>query len=484
MAYSSLTEFIDLLEKRGELVRIKEEVDPVLEITALTDKVSKMPGGGKALLFEKAKGSPYPLLINAFGSYKRMSLALGVEDMEEHARAIRDLMELKPPKGFVEKMKLLPKLADIAKFPPVEVSKGPCQEVVEKDPDLNTLPVLKCWPQDGGRFVTLPLVYTQDPETGGRNIGMYRLQIFDSKTTGMHWQVHHHGAAHHRAAEKMGKRLEVAVTLGGDPALTYSATAPLPDGVDELLFAGFLRGKPVEIVKCKTVDLWVNADADFVLEGYVEPGERRTEGPFGDHTGYYSLAEPYPVFHLTAITRRKNPVYPATIVGKPPMEDDYMGKATERLFLPILQKIVPEVMDMDLPFEGIFHNLAIISIKKQYPQHARKVMNALWGLGQMMLTKVLVIVDEDTNVHDYSQVLWRVGNCFDPKRDVVIGEGPLDVLDHTSPQWAWGGKMGIDGTRKWKEEGFNREWPDELWMDKEVEKKVLPLLKKYGLTKD
>jgi 4-hydroxy-3-polyprenylbenzoate decarboxylase len=254
--------------------------------------------------------------------------------------------------------------------------------------------------------------------------------------------------------------------------------------VDELLFAGFLRGKPVEIVKCKTVDLWVNADADFVLEGYVEPGERRTEGPFGDHTGYYSLAEPYPVFHVTAITRRKNPVYPATIVGKPPMEDDYMGKATERLFLPILQKIVPEVVDMDLPFEGIFHNLAIVSIKKQYPQHARKVMNALWGLGQMMLTKVLVIVDEDTNVHDYSQVLWRVGNCFDPKRDVVIGEGPLDVLDHTAPQWAWGGKMGIDGTRKWKEEGFNREWPDELWMDPEIEKKVLPLLKKYGLIKE
>ncbi len=367
MPYSSLTEFIEFLEKRGELIRITEEVDPVLEMTAIADKVSKSTRGGKALLFEKAKGSAYPVLMNAFGSYQRMSWALGVEDLEEQARAIRDLMELKPPKGFMEKVMLLPKLADVAKFPPVEVSKGACQEVVEKEPDLTSLPVLKCWPQDGGRFITLPMVYTLDPENGVRNIGMYRIQIYDSKTTGMHWQVHHHGAAHHRNAEKQGKRLEVAIALGGDPALTYAATAPLPDGVDELLFAGFLRGKPVEIVKCKTVDLFVNADADFVLEGYVEPGERRMEGPFGDHTGYYSLAEPYPVFHLTALTHRKNAVYPATVVGKPPMEDDFLGKATERLFLPILQKIMPEIVDLDLPFEGIFHNLAIISIKKQYP---------------------------------------------------------------------------------------------------------------------
>jgi 4-hydroxy-3-polyprenylbenzoate decarboxylase len=483
MSYSSLNDFVELLEKKGELVRVKEELDPVLEITAVTDKVSKSPLGGKALFFEKAKGSAYPVLINAFGSYRRMSLSLGVEDLEEHATAIQELLDLKPPKGFMEKIKLLPKLADIAKYPPVEVSKGACQEVVEKDPDLNTLPVLKCWPQDGGRFFTLPLVYTLDPETGIRNIGMYRMQIFDSKTTGMHWQVHHHGAAHHRIAEKMGKRLECAVTLGGDPALTYASTAPLPDGMDELLFAGFLRKKPVELVKCKTVELTVNADADFVLEGYVEPGERRMEGPFGDHTGYYSLAEPYPVFHVTCITHRKDAIYPATIVGKPPMEDDYMGKATERLFLPIIQKVLPEVVDLDLPFDGIFHNLAIVSIKKQYPLHARKVMFALWGLGQMMLNKVMVIVDEDTNVHDYNQVLWRVGNCMDAKRDVFITEGPLDVLDHTSPQWGWGGKMGIDGTRKWKEEGFDREWPDELWMDPKVEEKVKPILQKYGFLK-
>lgn len=481
MAYSSLTEFIEFLEKKGELVRIKDEVDPILEVTAITDRVSKSAKGGKALLFEKPKGSSYPLLINAFGSYQRMSWALGVEDMEEHAAGIKELMELKPPKGLVDKIKFLPKLADIAKFPPAEVSKGACQEVVEKDPDLSTLPVLKCWPQDGGRFITLPLVYTQDPETGIRNIGMYRIQIFDNKTTGMHWQVHHHGAAHHRKAEKMGKRLEVAVALGGDPALTYAATAPLPDGIDELLFAGFLRKKPVELVKCKTVDLMVNADADFVLEGYMEAGERRLEGPFGDHTGYYSLADQYPVFHVTCITHRKNPVYPTTIVGKPPMEDGYLGKATERLFLPILQKILPEVVDMDLPIDGIFHNLAIVSINKQYPMHARKVMFALWGLGQMMLNKILVIVDKDTNVHDYGQVLWRVGNCMDAKRDVVITEGPLDVLDHTSPMWGFGGKMGIDATKKWKEEGFNRDWPDELTMDSKVEEKVLPLLKKYGL---
>jgi 4-hydroxy-3-polyprenylbenzoate decarboxylase len=481
MAYSSLREFVDFLEKKGELVRIKDEVDPVLEITAIADKVSKSSGGGKALLFENPKGSAYPLLINGFGSYQRMSWALGVENLEEHADSIKELLELKPPKGFVEKLKFLPKLADIAKFPPKEVGKGACQEVVETDPDLNTLPILKCWPGDGGRFITFPLVYTQDPETGLRNIGMYRMQVYDGKTTGMHWQVHHGGAGHHRKAEKMGKRLEVAVALGGDPALTYSATAPLPEGIDELLFAGFLRKKPVELVKCKTVDLRVHADADFVLEGYVEAGERRLEGPFGDHTGYYSLADQYPVFHVTCITRRKNPIYPTTIVGKPPMEDGYLGKATERLFLPLMQKVLPEIVDIDLPVEGIFHNLAIVSIDKQYPQHARKVMFALWGLGQMMLNKILLVVDKDTNVHDYGQVLWRVGNCMDAKRDVVITEGPLDVLDHTSPMWGWGGKIGIDATKKWKEEGFNREWPDELVMDPRVEENILPILKKNGL---
>lgn len=481
MPYSSLTDFIEFLEKKGELVRVPDEVDPVLEITAITDKVSKSPFGGKTLLFEKPKGSHYPVLINAFGSYQRMSWALGVEDMEEHAKALGELLEIKPPQGFVEKLIFLPKLAELGKFPPKEVGKGACQEVVETKPDLMTLPVLKCWPQDGGRFITLPLVNTQDPETGVRNIGMYRMQVYDASTTGMHWQVHHGGAGHYRKAEQRGQRLEVAVALGGDPALTYAATAPLPDGIDELLLAGFLRKKPVELVKCKTVGLLINADADFVLEGYVEPGERRREGPFGDHTGYYSLAYDYPVFHVNCLTHRKNPIYPATIVGKPPMEDGYLGKATERLFLPLLRKMLPEIVDIDLPVEGIFQNLAIVSIEKQYPQHARKVMFALWGLGQMMLNKILVIVDKDTNVHDYSQVLWRVGICMDAKRDVVLTEGPLDALDHTSPMWAWGGKMGIDATKKWKEEGFNREWPDELVMDSKIVDKVMPVLKKYGL---
>ncbi len=482
MAFDSLADFVKLLEKRGELVRIKDEVDPKLEITAITDRVSKSPGGGKALLFEKPKGSEFPVLINAFGSYKRMSLALGVEDLEERAKEIGELLEMKPPTGgLLDKLKMLPKLADIAKFPPVEVSRGACQEVVETEPDLTKLPVLTCWPQDGGPFITLPLVYTHDPENGDRNIGMYRVQVFDKKTTGMHWQVHHHGAAHHRKAEKAGKRLEVAVVLGGDPALTYAATAPLPDGVDELLFTGFLRKKPVELVKCKTIGLSVNADADFVIEGYVEPGERRLEGPFGDHTGYYSLADLYPVFHVTCVTRRKNPIYPATIVGKPPQEDGYLGKATERLFLPILRKVLPEVVDMDLPVDGIFHNLALVSIDKQYPHHARKVMYALWGLGQMMLSKMIIIVDKDTDVHDYRQVLWRVGNCLDPKRDVVIVDGPVDVLDHASVAWGWGGKMGLDATRKWKEEGFDREWPDELFMTPEAEQKAEQILKKFKL---
>jgi 4-hydroxy-3-polyprenylbenzoate decarboxylase len=310
---------------------------------------------------------------------------------------------------------------------------------------------------------------------------MYRMQVFDKQTTAMHWHTHHQGAKNYRKAEKLGKRLEVAVTLGGDPAITYASTAPVPEGMDELLFAGFLRRKSVEIVKCKTVDLWVNADADFVLEGYVEPDERRTEGPFGDHTGYYSLQDDYPVFHVTCMTRRKDPVYPATIVGKPPQEDGWIGKATERLFLPVLRKLLPEIVDMDLPIEGLFHNLAIVSIDKQYPQHARKVMYALWGLGQMMLMKMIVIVDKETDVHDYGQVLWRVGNCLDARRDVVIVDGPLDVLDHASPAWGWGGKMGLDATKKWKEEGFERSWPEELTMDPAAEKRAEEVLRKYGL---
>jgi 4-hydroxy-3-polyprenylbenzoate decarboxylase len=482
MAFDSLSDFIRTLEKRGELMRIREEVDPRLEIAALTDRVSKMPGGGKALLFERPKGHDVPVLTNAFGSYKRMSLALGAEDLEERAKDIERILEFKPEgSGLLDKLKMLPFLTELSRFLPTEVSKAPCQEVVEEEVDLTRLPVLTCWPQDGGPFLTLPVVYTNDPETGVRNVGMYRMQVFDKRTTAMHWHPHHQGAKNYRKAEAAGKRLEVAVTLGGDPTITYAATAPVPEGVDELLFAGFLRRKSVETVKCKTVDLWVNADAEVVLEGYVEPGERRLEGPFGDHTGYYSLPDEFPVFHVTCVTRRKNPVYPATIVGKPPQEDDYMGKATERLFLPVLRKMLPEIVDIDLPFEGLFHNLVLVSIDKQYPQHARKVMYALWGLGQMMLTKCVVVVDKDTDVHDYGQVLWRVGNCLDAHRDVVIVEGPLDVLDHASSAKGWGGKMGLDATRKWPEEGFARPWPDELVMERSAEGKAEALLKKYKL---
>lgn len=482
MGYESLGDFIRLLEKRGELVRVSDEVDPRLEITALTDRVSKTPGGGKALLFERPKGYDYPVLINAFGSRQRMSLALGAEDLEERAGEIARLLDFKPEGGgLLDKLKMLPFLAELSKFLPSEVAQAPCQEVVEKDVDLTKLPVLTCWPKDGGPFLTLPVVYTRDIETGVRNVGMYRMQVFDRSTTAMHWHPHHQGAKNYRKAEARGERLEVAVTLGGDPAITYAATAPVPEGVDELLFAGFLRRKPVQIVKCKTVDLFVNADAEFVLEGYVEPGERRVEGPFGDHTGYYSLEDEFPVFHVTCVTRRKTPVYPATIVGKPPQEDAWFGKATERLFLPVLKKMLPEIVDLDLPVEGLFHNLAIVSIDKQYPQHARKVMYALWGLGQMMLMKAIVVVDKDTDVHDYGQVLWRVGNCLDAKRDVVLVDGPLDVLDHASSACGWGGKMGLDATRKWKEEGFARRWPEELVMDQAAEDKAEALMRKYRL---
>ena len=481
MAYSSLKDFIQALKKNGELLRVTEELDPILEIPAFVDRMSKQPDGGKALLFEKPKGSAYPVLANAFGSRKRMSLALGVDDLEEHATRVRELIELKPPKGLKEQIQFLPKLMEMSQFAPKTVSKAPCQEVVEKEPDLSQLPVLKCWPGDGGRFITLPVVHTIDPKTGIPNAGMYRLQIFDKKTTAMHWHPHHDGAQNYEGAKGTGKRFEVAVTLGGDPCVTYAATAPLPRGIDEMLFAGFLRKKPVELVKCKMVELSVPADADFVLEGYVELGEQRMEGPFGDHRGFYSLPEMFPVFHVTCMTRREDPVYPTTVVGPPPMEDAWIGKASERIFLPVLQKLLPEIVDWNMPVEGLFHNLAIVSIDKKFPGHARKVMFALWGLGQMMLNKVLLVVDRDVDVQDPAQVLWKAGCHLDPKRDTVIVEGPLDILDFSSSQRAWGGKMGLDATRKFKEEG-GREQPDELEMEPRVVDKITPLLKKYGLT--
>ncbi|MGE5553369.1 MAG: menaquinone biosynthesis decarboxylase [Betaproteobacteria bacterium] len=484
MAYRDLRHFLGVLEEQGELRRIKAEVDPVLEITEITDRISK--AGGPALLFEKVKGSAMPVVTNAFGSERRMALALGVERLDEIADEIRgllDLADLAGPEsgGLLGKLKALPKLAELANLFPKHVGSGPCQEVVHAEPDLSLLPVLQCWPGDAGRFITLPLVFTKDPATGRRNCGMYRLQVYDRRTTGMHWHIHKDGAANYRRAEAEGNRLEVAVALGGDPALTYAATAPLPRGVDELLFAGFLRKKPVELVKCQTVDLEVPAAAEIILEGYVDPRERRVEGPFGDHTGYYSLADEYPVFHLTCLTHRRAAVYPATVVGRPPMEDAFFGLATERLFLPLLQLQLPEVVDYTLPVAGVFHNCAIISIKKQFPGHANKVMHAVWGMGQMMYTKFVIVVDEDVNVHDPYEVVWKVMNHVDPGRDLTIVKGPIETLDHASPLPRYGTKLGIDATRKWPEEGFTREWPAEIVMSPEIKDLVTRRWKEYGL---
>jgi 4-hydroxy-3-polyprenylbenzoate decarboxylase len=480
MAYKDLRHFIKTLEERNLLKRISVEVDPVLEIAEINDRVVK--AGGPALLFEKPKGSNFPCVVNLFGSFERMKLALEVQDLDEIGQSMLEFIDFEVPTNLIQKLKQLPKLKRLADFLPKYVKDGPCKDVIIKDePSLDILPVLKTWPQDGGRFITLPLVFTKDPETGERNCGMYRMQVYDSRTTGMHWHMHKDGARHYRKAEKMGKRLEVAVALGSDPAVIYSATAPLPEGIDEMLLAGFLRQSPVEMVKCETVDLEVPANAEIVIEGYCEPGERRLEGPFGDHTGYYSLPDYFPVFHVTCITHRKGAIYPATIVGKPPMEDCFIAKATERIFLPLIKKQLPEIVDMNLPIEGVFHNLAIVSIDKRYPGHARKVMYALWGMGQMAFTKMIVVVDSWVNVHDLSEVLWRVGNNVDPKRDVVILEGPLDVLEHASALPAFGGKMGIDATKKWPSEGFTRPWPDDIVMSEQIKRLVDERWKEYGI---
>lgn len=480
MAYRDLQHFVEVLEKKGELLRIKEEFSPDLEITEITDRVSKK--NGPALLFERVKGSDFPVLINAFGSAKRMNLALGVEDINEIGEEILSFIEMEMPTGLIKKLKLLPKLKRLADVAPVVVKDGPCQEVVIKDHiDLNIFPILKCWPMDGGKFITLPLVFSRHPETGIRNVGMYRMQVFDKETTGMHWHIHKGGAEHYRIAGQLNRKLEIAVAIGPDPAVTYAATAPLPQDIDEMIFASFLRREPVEMVKCLTVQQEVPANSQIVLEGYVNPGESRREGPFGDHTGYYSLADDYPVFHVSCITHRRRPIYPATIVGKPPMEDCFMAKATERIFLPLLKKQLPELVDINLPVEGVFHNMAFISIDKSYPGHAKKVMNAVWGMGQMMFIKIIIIFDKDVNVQDYSEVLWRLGNNIDPQRDTVFTEGPVDVLDCASRLPKLGTKMGIDATRKWPEEGFNREWPPEIMMSPEVISKIDQVWKKLGL---
>lgn len=454
MAYRDLHHFIRTLEEKGELVRIKEYADPVLEITEITDRVSKVYG--PALLFENT-GTGFPLLINSMGNYKRMCLALGVEDMDDIGHEIEGLFKMlsSPKDSVLEKLKMLPKLGKIASWMPKVISgRGTCQEIIMDEPDITRFPVLKCWPEDGGRFVTLPVIHTKDPLTGIRNVGMYRMQVFGPKLTGMHWHKHKVSARHFNEYKKLGIKMPVAVALGGDPVYTYAATAPLPDGIDEYMLAGFLRKKKVELVQCITQDVQVPADADIIIEGYVDPEEEFIlEGPFGDHTGYYSLADYYPKFHITCITHRKNAVYPATIVGIPPQEDAWIGKATERIFLaPIKMTLVPEIMDMNLPMEGVFHNLVIVRIKKEYPGQAIKVMNSLWGAGQMMFTKMIIVVDGDVNIHNQVEVARYVSEHTDPETDIIFTQGPVDVLDHSCSRMSFGGKMGIDATKKFPEE--------------------------------
>jgi 4-hydroxy-3-polyprenylbenzoate decarboxylase len=479
-----LRDFIKLLRDRGRLAVVDTPVDPVLEMAEIADRVVK--AGGPALLFTKPTGYAHPVLMNQFGSDERMCWALRASSYDDLAARVTKLVSMEVPGGTLEKLKALARLKDLAALQPRVVKSGACQEVVQTGDqvDLEALPVLQCWPLDAGRFITLPLVFTKHPVTGKRNVGMYRLQVYDKRTTGMHWHIHKDAAEHFRAAGKTpgnGGRMEVAVAIGTDPALTYAATAPLPGPFDEVLLAGFLRGAAVDLVQCRTVDLQVPAHAEFVLEGYVDLDETRLEGPFGDHTGYYSLADQYPVFHVTALTHRRDPIYSTTIVGQAPMEDACLGKATERLFLPLLRLTLPEVVDFDLPKEGGFHNCAIVSVKKSYPLHARKVMHAIWGMGQMQFTKSIVVVDASVNVHDYAQVAWRVFNNVDWKRDVMVTEGPLDVLDHSSPQPLWGGKIGIDATQKGPAEGHTREWPPDVEMSADVKARIDQLWPQLGL---
>ena len=503
MAFDSFRDFLQRLEAAGELKRISQPVATELEITELADREMKKPSGGSALLFEKptvnGQVSLFPLAINTLGSDKRMAMALGLNSVEEAAVQLESLMKAKPPTGFKEALKLLGTALELRHAKPRLVNDGPCKEVVVKfdeaptriegwpkapdvfhpvppdpaPPTLAKFPIQKCWPLDGGRFLTLPCVVTKDPDTGERNVGLYRMQVYDERTTGMHWQLQKVGARHGRRYYETRTRMPVAVFLGGDPVFTFCATAPLPDGVDEFLLAGYLRKQSIELVKCQTNDLEVPANADIVLEGYVDPREPlREEGPFGDHTGYYTLPEPYPVFHLTAITHRREAVYPATIVGIPPMEDFYIGTASVKLFLPVFKMTFPEVVDIALPAEGVFHNLVFVSIKKTYPMQAYKVMHGLWGMGQMMFTKYIVVVDDDVNVHNTSEVLFRLCANTDPQRDSIFTKGPADVLDHATSEMAIGSKMGVDATRKLPGEGFKRPWPPLIKMSEEVKSRL------------
>ena len=482
MAYNDLRDFIRKLEKERELKRISIEVDPVLEIAEFADRAVKF--GGPALLFEHPKGYKIPVLINSYASFRRMELALEVESVEEIARRISEYLEMRMPEGLIGKLKMLPKLAEMGAFFPKIVAKGACQEVIKHDGfSLFDYPVLQCWPEDAGRFITLPMVFSRNPDTGKRNCGCYRMQIYDDRAAGMHWQTHKQGAEHYRRmlAQSGKDRMDVAVAIGSDPATMYSAILPLPPDLDEMMIAGFLRASAVEMVKCQTCDLEVPANAEIVLEGYVQLGELRTEGPFGDHTGFYSLADEYPVFHVTCITQRKEPVYATTIVGPPPMEDYYMGKAVERIFLPLMRLQLPEIRDICMPAEGIFHNLMLVSVRKSYAGHARKVMSAIWGLGQAMFTKCIVVVDEDVDVQNVREVVWKALNNIDPERDIQFTMGPIDSLDHSSRLPNYGSKMGIDATRKWPGEGFTRPWPGVIRMPEGVKHRVDELWKKAGL---
>lgn len=484
MSFRNLRDFLSFLEERGELRRVTAAVSADLEITEIVDRMVR--AGGPAVMFENVSGHDMPVAINLFGTHQRMAWALGVDDVEEIAGRVRDLLQMaqNPPAGLMDKVAAAGRLLGLARSQPKIVASGPCQEVVVtgQQVDLGVLPVLKCWPKDAGRFITLPLVISQDPESGRRNVGTYRMQVYDHNTAGMHWQSHKVGARHFRSGERRNdERLEVAVALGGDPATIWTGSLPLPPDVDEFAVSGFIRSLPVELVRCKTVSLEVPADAEIVLEGYVIPGEYRTEGPFGDHTGYYSLPEKYPVFHVTAVTHRKDPIYPATVVGRPPMEDFYMGKAAERILLPALQLTLPEVVDINMPAEGVFHNLVIVSIRKEYRGHARKVMHALWGLGLLALAKTIIVVDHDVDVHDLSEVAWRVTANINPETDLLLVEGPLDDLDVSTPTYRHGSKMGIDATAKGAMDGFPRQWPDDVVMTAEVRRLVDGRWEEYGL---
>jgi 4-hydroxy-3-polyprenylbenzoate decarboxylase len=509
MAFDSFRDFVNALDKAGELKRISQPVATELEITEIADREMKSPGGGKALLFEKPTingvVSPFPVAINTLGSHKRMAMSMGAESVDEVANELGALMKAKPPTSFKEAIKLLSLALDLRHAKPKTVKSGSCKDVIHKydapatskswpkAPDVNNLasfntqpptlaniPILRCWPLDGGRFITLPCVVTRDPDTGERNLGMYRIQIYDEKTTGMHWQLQKVAARHGRRYYEKGERMPVAIFIGGDPMFPFAATAPLPDGLDEFLLAGYLRKKSVEMIKCETNDLEVPANADFVIEGYIDPTEPlRDEGPFGDHTGYYTLPEPYPVFHITAITHRKDAVYPATIVGIPPMEDFYIGGASVKLFLPIFKMNFPEIVDIALPAEGVFHNLVFVSIKKTYPMQAYKIMHGLWGMGQMMFTKYIVVVDAGVNVHNTSEVLFHLTANTDPQRDSLFTKGPSDVLDHATSEIASGSKMGFDATKKIPGEGFKRAWPPLIKMDESVKNKINSLFGKF-----